>query len=304
VSATLTQFCPAKINPFLAVTGRREDGFHELVSVVTTVRCGDMLRATPAGAGEYSLTCSDSALPTDESNLVLKATREFTHETGWDGGVHFELEKRLPSGAGLGGGSSDAVGALKALNALSGHQLDAAGLHRVAARVGSDCPLFLPGRPLVMRGRGEQIEVFSPATAERIQNQRVLLLKPPFGINTAWAYQTLAAKAPGSYRDAEQAEDQLSTWCDNESATLDDLGFNSFMPAVGAKWLAIKALADCLRQEEGVTLHLSGSGSACFVWLASGLEVQPIVELARRCWGEGTWWTETDCGLPRETNPN
>ena len=146
--------CPAKLNLLLAVTGRRADGFHELVSLVAPVELGDTLTVEPAL--EFSLTCDAPTLPVDDTNLVLKAAQAFRVATSWRGGARFALTKRIPSGAGLGGGSSDAATALLALNRLAGEPLAPAALAQVAAEVGSDCALFLPGGPVVMRGRGDR----------------------------------------------------------------------------------------------------------------------------------------------------
>ena len=164
--STATIFSPAKINLFLAITGRQADGFHGLVSVVAPVAFGDTLhvrhRSQEPGAGcreaEFTLGCDDPDLPTDESNLVLRAARAFAKATGWRGEVNFRLEKRIPVSAGLGGGSSNAVAALRALNGIAGKPLDAARLAELAAELGSDCPLFLHDGPVVMRGRGERVE--------------------------------------------------------------------------------------------------------------------------------------------------
>src|SRR5436190_1798880 len=102
-------------------------------------------------ADGFTLTCDDATVPIDESNLVLKAARAFAAATGWSGGAKFALEKRIPMGAGLGGGSSDAVAALRALNELAGRPLDAPKLANLAAGLGSDCPLFLHDGPVIMR---------------------------------------------------------------------------------------------------------------------------------------------------------
>ena len=158
-----TIFSPAKINLFLAVTGLRTDGFHDLVSVAAPLHFGDQLiavvdsgeRNSPA---QFSLECDVPDVPVDGSNLVLKAAAAFAAATGWGESVAFRLEKRIPVGAGLGGGSSNATAALLALNQLSGADLDRATLGALAAAVGSDCPLFLGSGPVIMRGRGEQIE--------------------------------------------------------------------------------------------------------------------------------------------------
>ena len=121
--STLSIFAPAKVNLFLAITGRRADGYHDLVSVVAPVEFGDTLRVEVqvggGGAARFELGCDDAAVPVDETNLVWKAARAFVAATGWTGGAQFFLEKRIPMGAGLGGGSSDAVAALRALNELT-----------------------------------------------------------------------------------------------------------------------------------------------------------------------------------------
>src|SRR5258707_1195531 len=125
-------FSPAKLNLFLAVTGQRADGFHDLVSIAALLDFGDELHAVLAKAG-FTLTCDDPAVPVDGSNLVLKAAQAFAAATGWKGGADFALTKRIPLGAGLGGGSSNAVAALRALNQLSGGALSPAKLAEVAA---------------------------------------------------------------------------------------------------------------------------------------------------------------------------
>lgn len=295
MSEARSYFCPAKINPFLAVTGRREDGFHELLSVVVPLAVGDSLNVTPTDHAEFSLECDEPTVPTDERNLVLVAAREFVAASGWVGGAHFQLQKRLPHGAGLGGGSSDAVAALIALNNLAGGILSAAEMSAVAAKVGSDCPLFLHSGPVVMRGRGEQVENLPDSVASRFGSQRLLVIKPPFGVNTAWAYGRMAALAPGSYTPPDEANAWLNNWCDDSSAGLDQLGFNSFMPVVASKWQAVSAFAELLRRQWGYSLHLSGSGSACFLWMPADTPIKPVVELAKSCWGSGIWWSETTC---------
>jgi 4-diphosphocytidyl-2-C-methyl-D-erythritol kinase len=123
----VTVFSPAKINLYLSVTGCRDDGFHDLVSVAAPLDFGDELTATVIetdGESRFRLECDHPDVPVDDSNLVLKAAFTFAEATGWPAlngrsGVHFKLAKRIPIGAGLGGGSSNAVAALRALNILS-----------------------------------------------------------------------------------------------------------------------------------------------------------------------------------------
>jgi 4-diphosphocytidyl-2-C-methyl-D-erythritol kinase len=141
-SRTVTIFSPAKINLFLAVTGRRSDGYHDLVSVVAPLDFGDVLAAeirgggletrerkeetgepTPEDGAHFSLVCDNPEVPVDGSNLVLKAAEAFAGATGWKEPVLFRLTKRIPVGSGMGGGSSNATAALLMLNELSGANL-------------------------------------------------------------------------------------------------------------------------------------------------------------------------------------
>ena len=108
-------FSPAKLNLYLAVTGRRADGFHDLVSLAVPLVWGDELRVTPTD-GAFTLTCNDPAVPVDDTNLVLRAAHSFRTATGWTGGARFVLEKRIPMGAGLGGLRKEAEGLFQDLS--------------------------------------------------------------------------------------------------------------------------------------------------------------------------------------------
>jgi 4-diphosphocytidyl-2-C-methyl-D-erythritol kinase len=337
-------FSPAKINLFLAVTGRRADGFHELVSVAAQVDFGDRLVIEPRGTesrvqgresrverpessasetgGRFTLECDDPAVPVDGTNLVLRAAEAFAAATlrrgsgqaGWPfdgaqgrhGGAHFRLEKRIPVGAGLGGGSSNAVAALRGLNRLAGGPLDAARLAEIAAKLGSDCPLFLRDGPVVMRGRGERVEPLPAGAAARLRGRSILIFKPPFGIATAWAYARLAARAPTAYVSAAEAETRVAALAKAaESDTeLDEHLLNNMEGVAFEKYLALPVLLDALREELGLAARMSGSGSACFALLPDGTagpagSPQAGDTLAARAtarvrehWGAGAFVTE------------
>lgn len=286
-------FSPAKLNLFLAITGRRSDGFHDLVSVATPLAWGDTLHATKvAKAGDFSLTCDDPAVPMDESNLVLKAARAFEAKTSWRGGAAFRLEKRIPMGAGLGGGSSNAVAALRALNELAGGVLTETALADVAAGLGSDCALFVQARPVIMRGRGERIEVLVPAEAARLSGRRVLVFKPAFGIATPWAYGRMVA-TPGSYLPAAEAEQRLAAWRDDPAAPAENLLFNNMEAAAFGKFIALPALLAELRTRFGLAPRMSGSGSACFAFLPETQAAEPVIAAVREAWGPRCFAIET-----------
>ena len=285
---TLTLFSPAKLNLFLAVTGRRPDGYHDLLSVAAPLDFGDELAVRVEGsmskvANQFTLECDDPAVPVGGDNLVLQAAAAFAAETGWRGSVAFRLAKRIPVGAGLGGGSSNAAAALRALNQLGGARLGADTLAALAARIGSDCPLFLPGGPVVMRGRGEQVEPLPAAAAARLRGRRVLLFKPAScGVATPWAYGRLAAA--GAYLPAAEAERRLATWLDGR-AGVEELLFNSFEAVVFRKFVALPALAERLQREFNLAPRLSGSGSACFAFLPADAPVAAITAAIREAWG-------------------
>ena len=307
-------FSPAKINLFLAVSGRRADGFHDLVSVVAPLDFGDQLVAEAgggrqeAGGSRFSLSCDHPDVPTDGSNLVLKAAEAFAVATGWKDPVHFRLAKHIPPGAGLGGGSSNAVAALRAMNQLSGGLLDEARLAGVAAKLGSDCALFLVKQPVVMRGRGERIEPLPAQAAARLCGRRVLLFKPSFGIGTPWAYQRMIARG-GDYLPAAEAEARLAAWLDG-AAPVEELLFNNMEPAAFEKYVALPLLLEKLPGEFGVRTRMSGSGSACYALLGdpstvstgspragsgpatSAEVVTQMKQTIRGCWGADTFVQE------------
>ena len=285
---TVTEFSPAKINLFLAVTGRRADGFHDLLSLAAPLDFGDELvaevrRREEAGGSQFSLKCDVPEVPVDGSNLVLKAAEAFAAATGWKGGVDFKLTKRIPLGAGLGGGSSNAVATLRALNRISDAAMSEEKMTEIVATLGSDCALFLKNAPVIMRGRGDRIAAPPQAAAVRLQGRRVLLFKPGFAISTPWAYARMAARGT-DYVPAPEAEGRLQAWM-RSSAPAEELPGNNMEGAAFEKFVALPVLVAKLRTEFGVNTHMSGSGSACFVLLRDDSVTAPIIARIRDCWG-------------------
>jgi 4-diphosphocytidyl-2-C-methyl-D-erythritol kinase len=287
-------FSPAKLNLFLAVTGRRPDGYHDLVSLATPLAWGDDLLAEETGGG-FALECGDPGVPRDGTNLVFRAAEAFRAASGWRCGVRFILHKRIPVGAGLGGGSSNAVAALRALNELAGGPLDETGLLEIAAGLGSDCPLFLNGGPVVLRGRGERIEPLPDKSAMRLRGRRVLLFKPGFEISTAGAYARLAEREGGAYLPPAEAERSLGCWLADSSAAAEEILFNSFERPAFERFPALPVLLDRIRIRFGLVPHMSGSGSACFALLppAGGPAPHEIGAFVRDAWGPSALFVET-----------
>jgi 4-diphosphocytidyl-2-C-methyl-D-erythritol kinase len=296
---------PAKINLLLAITGVRADGFHSLVSLVAPIALSDTLRlhladapaarAIPAPASAPAvadtLECDFPGVPTDASNLVLKAAAAFRASFPALPPAHFVLEKQIPHGAGLGGGSSDAATALRLLNHAAGDPLSDAVLTELAARLGSDCPLFLGGKPVVMRGRGERVEQLGEAECTALRGQRILLFKPAFGVSTADAYKAMRVSGTDYVAEAD-AEARLAAWRSSPSVLPPPL-FNNMETAVFRKHPALPALLDRLRADFALAPRMSGSGSACFTFLPDGFDSAPAAACVRECWGESAFVRET-----------
>ena len=175
---------PAKINLVLDVLGKRDDGYHEIATVLHTLAWGDTLVFRPSARG-LQLRCPHPGVPTDEGNLVARAARVLAKELGIrDPGVRIELVKRIPVGAGLGGGSSDAATALKGLLTWWGRSLSPARLRRVAADLGSDVPFFLGGGCALARGRGERLRPWPS-----VPGLRVALVNPGIFVSTSEVYR-------------------------------------------------------------------------------------------------------------------
>ena len=282
----VTVFSPAKINLYLAVTGRRPDGFHDLVSVVAPLDFGDELAAEARadGAGrQFSLTCDQPEVPLDDSNLILRAASAFAAATGFGGRVAFRLTKRIPLGAGLGGGSSNAVAALRALNQLAGGLLPEPRLAGLAVELGSDCALFVHSAPVIMRGRGENITRLPASAATRLRGRQVLLFKPGFGISTPWAYQRMITRGT-DYVPAAEAERKLAAWLGG-TAPVEELLGNNMEAAAFDKFVALPVMLGKLSAGSGVAARMSGSGSACFALPRHDCVTPPLEACIRECWG-------------------
>jgi 4-diphosphocytidyl-2-C-methyl-D-erythritol kinase len=184
--AELSVCSPAKINLHLEVLGLRPDGFHELAMVMQTIELVDVLRLAPTADGRIALHCDHPHLPTDGSNLIVRAAELLRARSGLpELGAEIHLRKRIPIGAGLAGGSSNGAAALHGLNTLWGLGYSPAELEALAAELGSDMPYCLAGGTQLCFGRGERLEPLPAPTAPLA----VLLLKhPDASVSTPWAY--------------------------------------------------------------------------------------------------------------------
>ena len=273
----------------LAVTGRRADGFHDLISLVAPVSLGDELSVSVTSrTGKLELVCEDDGAPLDETNLVLRAAREFLKLSGRKEGLRFELVKGIPMESGLAGGSSDAAGTLLLLNALFGHPFSLADLEKMAGRLGSDCPFFLKGDAQIMRGRGEVLEPVSSERKKDLAGRRIALFKPHFGINTAWCYHQLARTQPSAYVDPGEVEARLQDWQSGRSG-LEALLYNNLEIPVFEKFVALPVLLRQIREELHLPCSMSGSGSACFALLSDSDKDIDLANLVEQALGKNAF---------------
>lgn len=266
---------PAKINLWLRVLGRRDDGFHEVQTRLCRIGVEDSLVIERVDDPSIRvLTCSDPTVPTDGANLVLRALEAFETAGGGRFGWRIRLEKRIPHGAGLGGGSSNAAVALAAFNRLTGDVLSEGDLLRLASSLGSDVPCFLGTATAADGcGRGEQVTpVVFPWELP------LVLIKPPFPVSTPWAYSR--------WKDSVERPDvpygpQTLPWGEM---------VNDLERPVFEKYLLLPALKGwLLKQTETRAALMSGSGATVFAVTSSMTDAESLADRAKAYMGATAW---------------
>lgn len=265
-------FAPAKINLFFKILRRREDGFHEIETLMAPISLADKLTIEPNDSG-FDFSSDHPKLPAGEDNLVVRAARAFFEEAREEPRVRITLQKKIPHGAGLGGGSSDAASTLLGLNELYHGTLNSARLTSLAAAIGSDVPFFLARSAAWCRGRGEIVEAIGS-----LPKLSLLLLKPEFGVSTPWAYQR--------WNDSREL-----VGVDYAAQQVGELTLqNDLERPVFEKHIFLARMKEWLREQPEVAAALlSGSGSTIFAVLrpaaaADALARRVRVELDPALW--------------------
>ena len=250
----------AKINLGLRILRRRPDGYHDIESCMLPIGWADQLTVEiAAGATEdsYEIAGLAGELPI-ERNLIYKAVqllRAHYHEIP---PLRLKLEKRIPSEAGLGGGSADAAYTLLAVNELCHLGLSTTELETLAGKLGSDCPFFIQSRPVLVTGRGE---VLTPLTMpSALHGKWLLVVKPPIGMSTAEAYRQVTRHPEAEGKLVALLEQPIGEWR--------ELIVNDFEPVVFAHYPELAALRDTLYHHGALYAAMSGSGTALYALFA------------------------------------
>lgn len=262
---TLTLPAPAKLNLFLHITGQREDGYHLLQTLFALLDRGDRLHVAPANT--LTLECDHPDVPNDDGNLILRAAHLLQAHTGCQAGAHIRLEKRLPMGGGVGGGSSDAATALLGLNALWNLDLPLDTLAALGLTLGADVPVFVHGKSAWAEGVGEKI------TPVSLPNDAFLVIHPGIHVSTARIFgdrqltrDTPVSKLPASL-EAVLTSDFRN---DCEAAAI------RHFPEIGK-------LLDWLRQHTG-NARMTGTGACCFARLTGEQQGQQLLQQLPQHW--------------------
>jgi len=246
---------PAKVNLFLEILGKRDDGYHEIETIMQEIDLADSLQFEETQEG-VTLECNDKNIPANQDNLVCKAANLILEECGIKKGVLINLEKNIPVGAGLGGGSSDAATTLKALNSLWKVGLNNEELMEFAAKLGSDIPFFINGKTALCRGRGELI------TPVEVRNRMdYIILFPRVHISTETIYKNLKIDLTKKRKDVSFFLDALKY---SEVAGISKLLFNRLEEIIFATYPDLLQVKSTLESFDFCGLSISGSGSAFF----------------------------------------
>ncbi len=250
----LVEFAPAKLNLGLWILGRRSDGYHELLSLVVPITLGDELLAEPDRQLRVVYEPPHEFVP----DLVSMAARELQEVVGGPYGAKIVVRKRIPVGAGLGGGSSDAAATLRLLCQVWQCAVSHEQLYALAQRLGSDVPFFLLRKPALLRGRGERVQ-----PVPLVLPYTFLVLYPGFSISTAWAYAQLRCSERLRAEPALPWEELLPRLA-HEPELFGRYLSNDFEPMLWAEYPQLRQLQRELIQEGAFYAGVTGSGSAIF----------------------------------------
>ncbi len=269
--------CYAKVNLSLDVINRREDGYHNLEMIMQTVSLKDILTVFVDADSEESIIevgCSNDDVPQNGDNLAARSAKLFLDKVGQTAAVRIYIEKNIPMGAGLGGGSSDAAGVLTALNAIFNNQLSIEVLADIAGAIGSDVPFFLYGGSMLAEGTGTEL---SPVSAQR--GMVVLIAKPKFSVSTPHVYKNLCLNNDIRHPNTKNVIEALK---ENDLKMLAENAGNVLETVTAAEHEEIGEYKKIMMQCGAVYSLMSGSGPSVFGVFESEHGAKRAYEILRK----------------------
>ncbi len=278
-------FSPAKINLYLRILGKRTDGYHEIETLMLPLDFGDEITLRPHEHA-LELECDNPSLPTDDTNLALRAAKRLVERCGVKQGAKIALTKRTPLAAGLGGGSSNAAAVLLGLKQLWGLQVNDSIFHELAAGMGSDINFFLAGGAALCRGRGERIDAIPCKLSAS-----VLLVNPGFGISTKWAYEAWTKTAAGSRLTVSPSQVSLlpRALAQDDLAGVSRCLFNSLEAPSIRKFPVLELIKNAMRDNGASGALMSGSGATVFGLFADPKAAERSALSVREQFGPSMW---------------
>ena len=266
---TLYEYAYAKLNLTLDVLGKREDGYHDLQSVMQTVSVRDDIEIDVDTGKPWCLKCDKEDIPCDERNLAWKAAKVYCDALKKDpNGLEIRITKRIPSQAGMGGGSADAAAVLRALNDYYNNPLSILALAELGAQVGSDVPFCVVGGTCMCEGRGEKLRKL-PDLPDCI----FVVVKPDFSVSTPVLYNKLDEVSIPKHPDNRAMESALLA---GDLERIAQNVFNVFDPVVTEDHLELNYIKSLCHQYGAMTYQMTGSGSAVFA-MVSEFEVAAVI---------------------------
>ena len=251
----------AKINWRLEVLGKRPDGYHELRTILQTISLHDTLHFEPTNDGSISLECNDKQIPTDERNLVVRAALLFQAHHFIGRGARIKLEKRIPSMAGLGGGSSNAAVTLAALWHLWETESDKKAMSQMAAKLGADVPFFFIGGTALGEGTGTKVSPLSDCV-----RRYLLIVAPSVGVSTSNAYAAMnsGALTTSKLDSILSSSPEGQNFCEFEPSLAHKNLSNDFESVIFDMEPEIRRSRDAVLHAGARNALLAGSGSSVF----------------------------------------
>lgn len=254
---TLSEKAYAKLNLTLDILGKREDGYHDLKSVMQTISLYDLVEMDIGTGEDWKISCGRADIPCDERNLAWKAAKLYCDAVDYDpNGITIRIEKHIPSGAGMGGGSADAAAVLRILNCHLDNLLSVESLAELGAKVGSDVPFCVVGGTVMCEGRGEIMRCLP-----QIPNCCIVGCKPEFSVSTPVLFHKIDSVDIYEHPDNDAMEQAIAS---GSISTIAREIFNVFDPVVSQEHPEIDHIKSVCRSYGAIAAQMTGSGSVVF----------------------------------------